>query len=155
MGHYGVLTIRDYSKETSRFTVNYGAVTAVSLPGLLTDWGNLKTATQGIILGVQANETLNIDNTILSTAVPASPFAQRELKIEVSYTGDVSGKTFQVEIPTPDLAALTLNNTDEVLLADGGVMAAFVTAFETIARSPDNDTETVTVVKALVKGRNI
>jgi len=155
MSHYGVLTLRDYSKELSRFTVQYGAVTAVSLPGLLTDWGSLKTAVAGITLGVQAQEILNIDNTILSSAVPVSPFAQRELKIEVSYTGDTSGKTFQIEIPTPDLDALTLNNTDEIVLADGGVMAAFVTAFETIARSPDNDTETVTVVKALVKGRNI
>lgn len=155
MAHYGVLSVRDYSKEKSRFKVNYSAITVGNLGDILSQWGALKTATQAICLGVFASEQLVLDNTILSAALPASPFAQRELKIEVSYVGDVSGKNFQIEIPCPDLAALTLNNTDEVVLADGGVMAAWVTAFETIAKSPDDDTETVTVVQALVKGRNI
>jgi len=155
MTHYGVLTVRDYSKELSRFKVNFTGITVGNLGSILTQWGDLKTATDAIILGVEANEQLVLDNTIISSAVPASPFAQRELKIEVTYVGDTSGKKFQIEIPTPDLAALTLNNTDEVVLADGGVMAAWVTAFQTIAKSPDSDTETCTVIQALVKGRNI
>jgi len=155
MTHYGVLSIRDYSKELSRFTVNFAGITVGNLGDILSQWGALKTATDAIILGVEAKEQLVLDNTILSAAVPASPFAQRELKLEITYVGDTTQKVFQLEIPTPDLAALTLNNTDEVVLADGGVMAAWVTAFETIAKSPDDDTETVTVVQALVKGRNI
>lgn len=155
MSHYGIMTIRDYSKETSRFKVNYDAITVVNLADLLSDWGDLKTATDGIILGVIANEQLVLDNTIISSAVPASAFAQRELKLDIQYVGDTTGKKFNLEIPTPDLANLTLNNTDEVVLADGGIMAAWVTAFEVIARSPDDDLETVTVTQALVKGRNI
>lgn len=155
MPHYGVLTIRDYSKELSRFTVNYTGVTAVNIGDILSQWGALKTATQNVILGVQANEQLVLDNTKLSAAVPASPFAQRELKLLVNYVGNTSGKPFQLEIPTPDLAALTLNNTDEVVIADGGVMAAWVAAFETIAKSPDSDVETVTVTSAFIRGRNI
>jgi hypothetical protein len=155
MSHYGIMTVRDYSKELSRFKVNYDAITVVNLADLLSDWGDLKTATDAIILGVIANEQLVLDNTIISASVPASAFAQRELKLEITYVGDTSGKIFQLEVPTPDLANLTLNNTDEVVLADGGIMAAWVTAFEVIARSPDSDTETVTVTKALVKGRNI
>jgi hypothetical protein len=154
MSHYGTLAIRDNSKELSRFTVNYGAVTAASLPGLLTDWGNLKTAVAGVTIGELANEVLTIDNTVLSSAVPTNPFAQRELKLKVNYVGDTTGKPYHITIACPDLTNLTLNNTDEVLLADGGIMAALVTAMETIMRTPDDDTETVTVVSAYIVGRN-
>lgn len=155
MAHYGVMSIRDYSKELSRFTTFYTGITAANIGDILSQWGTLKTATGNIILGEIASEQLVLDNTKISAAVPSSPFAQRELKILVNYVGNTSQKPFSVEIPTPDLAALTLNNTDEVVLADGGVMAAWVTAFETLAKSPDSDTETVTVTSAFVKGRNI
>jgi hypothetical protein len=155
MSHYGVLTIRDYSKELSRFTVNFTGITTVNIGDILSQWGSLKTATQAIIIGVQANEQLVLDNTTLSAALPTSPYAQREIKLEVTYVGNTSLKKFQLEIPTPNLDALTLNNTDEVVLADAGVMAAWVTAFETLAKSPDSDVETVTVIGAKVKGRNI
>lgn len=149
------MSIRDYSKELSRFTTFYTGITAANIGDILSQWGTLKTATGNIILGEIASEQLVLDNTKISAAVPSSPFAQRELKILVNYVGNTSQKPFSVEIPTPDLAALTLNNTDEVVLADGGVMAAWVTAFETLAKSPDSDTETVTVTSAFVKGRNI
>lgn len=155
MTHYGVLTQRDYSKELSRFKVHFTGITTVNIGDILTQWGALKTATDALTLGVLANETLVLDNTILSADIPASPFAQRELKMQVNYIGNTSQKPFQIEVPCPDLAVLTLNNTDEVVLADGGVMAAFVTAFETLAKSPDSDVETVTVISAYIKGRNI
>lgn len=155
MTHYGVLTVRDYSKELSRFSVNYSPITALNIGDILTQWGALKTATDAIILGVLANEQLVLDNTILSAGVPTSPFAQRELKMVVNYVGNTTGKKFQIEVPTPDLEALTLNNTDEVVLADSGVMASWVTAFETIAKSPDDPAEGVTVTTAFIRGRNI
>ena len=155
MSHYGVLSVRDYSKETSRFTVQFSPITAVNIGDILSQWGSLKTATDAIILGVPSNEQLVLDNTVLSNAVPGSPFAQRELKLEVAYRGNTTGKGFTIEIPTPDLNSLTLNNTDEVVLADGGVMEAWVTAFETLAKSPNDPSENVTVFSARVKGRNI
>lgn len=155
MTHYGTLTFRDYSKELSRTTFNYGAVTVASLPGLLTDWGNLKTAIQGVSIGTLANELLVIDNTLLSGTKPTDPWAQRELKLKVNYIGNTTQKPFHVTIPCVDLDALTLNDSDEVLLADSGVMAALVTAMETIMRTPDDDTETITVTSAFIVGRNI
>lgn len=155
MTHYGVLTLRDYSKELSRFTVFYSPITAVNIGDILTQWGALKTATGNITLGTQAQEQLVLDSTLLSSGFPTNPFAQRELKLEVNYSGNTSNKKFRIEVPTPDLNALTLNNTDEVVLADGGVMAAFVTAFETLAKSPDDPNENVTVNSAFIKGRNI
>jgi hypothetical protein len=48
-----------------------------------------------------------------------------------------------------------VEGSDQVVLADAGEMAAFVTAFEAIGRSPDDDEETVTVLRARIVGRNI
>lgn len=160
IGSSAHLQIRDYAatadeSEISQVNVPSYQIDAANLATWLTGWGALKTALDAIILGVQAKETVTIYDTVLSGAVPASPFAQRELKLLVTYQGDTTLKKFRSEIPTPDLAALTLAAGDSVVLADGGVMAAFVTAFEAIARNPEDDTETVTVIGAKLVGRNI
>lgn len=153
--HYTVTTIRDRSRELSRVKVYNGAITAASLPGFLTEYGALKTALAGITLGVVAKDQWVGDATDLDDSVPTDPFAQREIGLRVHYVGNTNNKSYFITVAAPKLASLTyIGNTDEVLLADGSIMAAFVTAFETIARSPDDDTETVTVTKAEVVGRN-
>lgn len=152
MPHYGTISVRDSSAELSRTAVNFGAVTAVSIAGLLTQWGTLKTAIDGIILGVIASESLVMDATVLSNAMPADENAHRELKWLVTYQGDTSLKKFRLEIPTPD-ATLRVPGSDDVLLTQPAI-AAFVAAFEDVARSPDNDTETVTVLSIKMVGRN-
>lgn len=91
-----------------------------------------------------------LDNPI----TPSNVYAQREMKWLVSYTGDTSGKTFQVEIAAPDLTGNTIANTDMADLTSTD-WVAFIAAFEDYARSPDNGTETVTVVSAKIVGRNI
>jgi len=159
-GSNAYLSVRDYASEAanaelSGVQVPSYQIDAANLATWLTGWGAFKTALDAIILGVQADEKITIYNTTLSAAVPVSPFAQRELKILLRYQGDTTGRKRSVEIPTPDLAALTLVGKDQVLLADGGVMAAFVTAFEAIARMPDNAAETVTVTGAEIVGRNL
>lgn len=101
------------------------------------------------------------DDTVLEQDRPTSNWAQRENKILVTYQGDTSLKLFTIEIPTANLDVLTLSeDSDAIVLVDGdgetpGPMEAFVTAFETIARSPDSDEETVTVLRARYVGRNI
>lgn len=160
VGSSAVLQIRDYADEPqnaelSPIIVPSYQIDAANLATWLTGWGTFKTTTDAIILGVQAQEVINIYNTALSGALPASPFAQRELKIRVSYQGDTSLRKRGIEIPTPDLASLTLTGKDNVVLADGGIMAAWVAAFEAIARMSDDDAEEVTVIGAKVVGRNI
>lgn len=152
MPHYGTLSVRDYSDETSTTRVNFGAVTAVSIGGLLTQWGNLRTAMGNIILGVIGKEQLVMDSTVLSNDQPAASEAQVELKFQFTYEGDTSKKKFRIEVPTPDTDKV-LPGTDIVDLTDTDV-AAFVTAFEAIGRSPDSDTETITVLDARLVGRN-
>jgi hypothetical protein len=151
--HYGNLTVRDYSDETSNFRVNFGAVTAVSIAGLLTEWGNLRTAVTNVILGIIGKESLVMDSTVLDNTTPASQNAQVELKWLLSYEGNTSKKKFSVEIPTPNTSKL-VPGTDMADLADTDV-AALVTAFETVARTPDSDVETVNVLDMRLVGRNI
>lgn len=152
---YGTFTILDYSEEKSVHRIYNGEITAASLPGYLTDFGNYRTALEGIILGTVHKETWVGDDTVLSNSPPANAFAQREIKLLVRYLGDTNNDVYTMEIPTPDLSSLTLLPQDFVDLNDGGIMAAWVGAFEQIARTPDDVTETCTVLSAKVVGRNI
>lgn len=150
--HYGSFSILDYSEEISSFRFNFGAITAISLPGFLTDFGALRTALGNIITGTIQKEAWTGDSTVLSNVPPADPNAQVELKFLLSYEGDTSKKKFRSEIPTPDTSKI-LPGTDEVDMADADI-AAYVTALETIGRSPDSDTETITVLGMRLVGRN-
>lgn len=154
--HTSTFTFLDKSNEKAGMTIHNGPITAITIAGFLTQFGALKSATEAITLGTLHKEMWVGDNTVLSQALPASVWAQREIKALVSYQGNTSLKTFQVEIPTLDLDAITLEvGSDKIVLEDGGVMEAWVTAFEALAKSPDNDAEAVTVLEAHVVGRNI
>ena len=150
--HYGSFTIQDYSEEKSSFRFNIGAITAISIGGFLTQFGNLRTALGNIILGTVQKEMWVGDSTVLTNVPPSDSNAQVELKFLLTYEGDTSKKTFRNEIPTPDTSKV-IAGTDQVDMSDTDV-AAYVTAFETIARSPDDDTETVTVLDMRLVGRN-
>lgn len=154
MGGIVQFTMLDYSNEKSALTIYAGDITAVSLPGFLTDFGALRTAIEAITLGVVQQETWIGDRTVLSNTPPTDPLAQRENKWLVRYVGDTTGKQFGVEIATAELAGghlLPMSDFADLTETD---MAAFVTAFETIARTPDSDLETVTVQSIQFIGRN-
>jgi len=158
--------LRDYSKEDSAVSMHVGAVTAVSLPGLLTQIGTLRTAIDGITLGVVGSEALTAFDSNLSTALPVSEDAQRERKWLVRYVDNLPffddpvnaipnegyKKVFTFEIACADIATRLNANSDEANLANAGI-AAFKTAFEAIARSPYGGT--VTVLKLIAVGRNL
>ena len=142
------LTVNDYDGEKTVTKINTGAVTAVSLPGLLTQIGNLRDAIDDLIIGVEQKETLTVFSTILNQDLPTSEFAQRETKWVVRYHDNTQFfdapvnaipnegylKPFDIEIGTADLSLLENNN--DFLALDGTEAAAFVTAFEAMARSP-------------------
>lgn len=157
----------DYSREKSSFSIITGDVTATSLPGLLTEVGQLRSAIEGITLGVVSDEALRAFNTNLSNTPPASPLAQIESAWLVTYE-DVTaffddpinaipnegyGKLFTLTIPTADIAAAgrLAPNSDEAVLTEAG-MAAFITAFEQTARTPYGGEANVVSVKFV--GRN-
>jgi len=153
MATQNTITINDYSNEKSNFGLTSITVNAGNLAAQQTAAAALVGAVEDLTIGEVVKQTQSL--IILDTpAIPSSPYAQRELKWLVSYVGDTSGKVFQCEIAAPDITDNVVPNSDVADLTSTD-WAAFVTAFESYVRSPDNGTETVTIVGARVVGRNI
>lgn len=147
------IQITDYSNEKSSFAVTSITANAGNLAAQQTAAAALVGAVDDLTIGEVTKQSMNL--VILDTpAIPTSPYAQRELKWYVRYVGDSSGKIFSIEIAAPDITDNVVPNSDVADLASTD-WAAFVTAFESYVRSPDNGTETVTVLDARVVGRNI
>lgn len=166
MAGYGSFTLLDHNREQSTMSFYTGNITAVSLPGTLTDFGALRTAIEGITLGVVSKESLKVFDTPLANDPPADQNAQRERKWLVVYEDSLPffdapvnaipnegyRKRFTCEIGTADIAGRLIPNTDRADLTNTGI-ASFVTAFENIARSPYGGTVNVLEIRAV--GRNI
>jgi len=157
----------DYSREKAAFSIITGDITAVSIAGVLSEIGTLRTAIEGITLGVVSDESLRAFATNLSNTPPASALAQVETNWLVTYE-DVTeffddpvnsipnegfGKLFTLTIPTAEIGAAgrLQVNSDLADLTESG-MAAFVSAFETTARTPYGGD--VNVVSIRHVGRN-
>lgn len=154
MAHYGTLTLLDNNREKSSVTFPTYPTTVISLPDLLIDWGALKTAIDAVTLCTFNREKLVMDDTSLSDVLPVSPWANRELKMRIDYSGDTSGKKFSVTIAGPDMDVLTKEANSDYIDITAGPMPALVTAMETFMRSPDDPAETITVLRAKLVGRN-
>lgn len=157
----------DYSREKSSFSIETGNITGVSLPGVLTEIGTLRTAIEGITLGVVSDEGLRALQTNLSNTPPTNPLAQVESAWLVTFEdilpffddpvnavpNEGFGKLFTLTIPTADIAAAgrLAANSDFAVLTETGI-DAFVDAFETTARSPYGGTVNVVSIKHV--GRN-
>lgn len=147
------IQITDYSNEKSSFGVTSVAATAGNLAAQQALAAALVGATDDLTIGEITKQSMNL--VILDApAIPTSPYAQREMKWLVSYQAASSGKIFQLEIAAPDLTDNTVPNSDVADLSSTD-WAAWVTAFEAYAKSPDNGTEAVSVVKADLVGRNL
>lgn len=151
-------TIVDYNGETSTTTVNVGSVTAVSLPGLLTNIAAWRAAITDVIVGNQRSDRLTAYASNLNPLLPTDPNAQVERKWQLNYVDNTQffdapvnaipnagyGKRFQVEIATAD-ATLVLPNSEYMDISTGPG-AALVEAFEDLARSPYGGAALVTDV---------
>lgn len=144
-------TMLDYSGEKSALAFATGDVTAGTLPGLLTATGTLRTAIEGITLGVVESERLTVFDTQLENVPPANELAQVESAWLVQYEDTVNGKLFNLTIGTADIVGRLLPASDEADLTNTEI-ADFVTAFEATARSPYGNA--VNVTKITFVGRN-
>lgn len=165
MPGYGSFTMLDASREKGTFSFYTGNVTAVSLPGLLTEFGALRTAIEGVTLGVVAKESLKVFDTTLSNTPPADEMARVETAWYVQYQDNLPffddpvnaipnagyGKLFGFTIPTADIEGRMQAGTDFADLTDPGI-EALVTALETTLRSPYGGTIKVVSIEAV--GRN-
>lgn len=152
--HYNTVTLVDYSGEKSTVSVNNGSITALTIAAFLTQFGALKDAIDDITKGVIVGSSWVGDKDTLAATPPTDVFAQRELKWLVRYENVVSHKVYTLEIPTADPTGRLLPQSDKADLADTEI-AAFVTAFEAIARSPENDVDGVNVLDITLVGRNL
>jgi hypothetical protein len=166
MTSQGYLSFLDYDGERSAMSVITGDITAVSLPGFLTQWGALRTATADITIGTITEEAAYVFKTKLANVKPTSENAQRERKWLVTYEDSQDffdpgveaipnagyRKVFNIEIPTADPVGRLKANTDQADLENEDI-AAWITAFEAIARSPYGGT--VNVLEITLVGRNL
>jgi len=152
--HESSFTILDYSNEKSTTKIYNGPITVGTIAGFLTAFGNLRTAIEDIIRGEIASEAWVGDRTVLTSTPPTDEEASREAKWLVRYVGNTSDKIFTLEIATPLKTGNMLPMSDFADLTSTD-MAAFVTAFEAIAKSPEDDTEGVTVQSIQFVGRNL
>lgn len=157
--------IVDYNGESSVFGVEVGNVTAVSLPGLLSNIAALRTAVGALILGNVASDQLRAYKTPGTVGLPGDPNAQVERKWLVTYVDSQPyfdpptnaipnagyGKTFNREIATANAALLVAN--EEFLRTDSDEFINFATAFEAMARSPYGGTVTVQSIELVGRTR--
>ena len=149
------LTLIDYSGEKSTVRIYNGPINAGTYAGYVTAVSDLFDAIMGIALGTRGTELTLAMNDQISVELPTDANAQRERKWLVTYKGNTSEKLFRLEIPTADITGgHLLPNQDIADLTDTD-MAAFVTAFEALARTPDDSAETVTVLSIRHVGRNV
>lgn len=151
---HSIFTLRDYSGETTAVRIYNGDITAISLPGFLTDFGGLRASIEGITLGVMAQEQWVGDLNSLSALSPVNVFAQRELKWLVRYHDTVTQEKAKLEIGTADPTGVMLPASD---FADLTVepMLSFVADFNAFARHPESNVNAVVIDSIQLVGRNI
>jgi len=153
MSTNNLFTINDYSNEKSSFAVTSITANAGNLAAQQTEAAALFAAIEDLTIGALVKQQMSL--IIYDTPeIPTNVYAHREQKWLVTYVGDSSGKEYQSEIAAPDLTDNLNGNSDAADLTSTD-WVAFVTAFEAYARAPDNGTETVTVLRAKLVGRNL
>jgi Ca2+-binding RTX toxin-like protein len=149
------LTIRDYSDELSTVTVPIDDIDELNddIGEVDDELVALASAIDAVTLGNIARQSVTVHETEPANSRPANAFAQRETGLRLYYqTTGAQGYRGTITIPAPDLAALTfVEGSDAIVLADGAVVEALVTALETHMEVRG---EAVTIVRAAVVGRN-
>lgn len=158
------ITFEDYDAEKATMSVNIGPLTALNFTAKRDAVDDLEAALAGITLGQMRKTSIN-EVFAGSVAAVTDQQAQRESKWLVTYRDETDfldvantianvgyGNLYSVEVPTAKLSLLA-NNSDSLILDDGGVVEAFVTAFEAVQNSPTGG-NTVKVISIRHVGRS-
>lgn len=128
------LSLKDNSREIGRTDFNIGDLTAVSLPGALTQMGALTDAIMAIVIGVKVQSRWgDVDNFV--AAPPTSKLAQRGVKWTLQGRDSVTGVPVINHIPTANLTLLPAGDTEDMDLT-AGVGLALKTAYDALVKSP-------------------
>jgi len=147
------VSVRDYSEEASSCRLHVPTIDATNHDAVVTSASALYNAVEDIVDGIVNKYTLIHSVTKISNVMGSSDVeSRRERKMMVQYQDDTTLEVYTVEIPSPNMSLLTYDGrTDKILLADTGAMAAFVTAMEANAVSPNGNS--ITIIGAYVTGR--
>lgn len=151
--HFGSFTFLDASTEKSSMTFNYGEITVGTIAGFLTQYGAFRTAVAAVSIGALVGDQWVGDKTKYSNVPPTDMDAQRERKFLVIYEDDTTLALYRMEIPCADYALTDVfdGQTENVDLAQTEI-AAMVTAFEALCKSPEGNAVTVVSIRGV--GRN-
>lgn len=156
MGSKVTYTLLDVANKRTTFELFGPTLTSANYDAQIAEVTGIRAALDDITLATVSKEDVLSKTTAISSAVPGSPYAKRQLKVLVSMHGATSGEKFYFTFGAPDLGALTLeSNGENIQLADAGVMAAFVSAIEGFCVNPEDETDLAVVDEAILVGRNI
>jgi hypothetical protein len=146
------MTFLDRSRENSNVSLNIPSVTVSNINTILTNGVPvaLSDAISEMSLCTKIVEAVTLPALRYDAITPASPYAQREIGVRVSYQDTVTLSKYGVTIPGADLATLGQPDTDLIAM-DNAVFSAFVTAFEAAVVSPAGNA--VTVLSGRIVGR--
>jgi len=150
------LAFLDHSGEQSRISVPLPVVSAGNIVAVLAGLDILAADTlfftiRALSLCNPVKSEVVLAPTTYAYSIPTSAYAQRELGLLVTYQDDVTMEKFRITIPGPDWSVLGNSNSDYVNTS-AVTWIAFVTAFESLARSPNGNA--VTVLSGRLVGRN-
>lgn len=148
--------IRDYDKEGSGFSLLTPAITSVNINDYVAAGtgaiDEMVTALNALVIGTIEKTRLVSHEEVVSTALPGSPLAQREVKALVGYHDSITGERYTFTIPTIDLTLLSATRSGEFDITTGA-WATFVGVLEASYVSPDGNLMVVDYAKHV--GRNI
>lgn len=140
----------DHSGERKSIPMFSGELTAISLPGFLSAFGDLQDAMDAVTLGTRS-ETQWGELTTNSNTPPSDKNAQVETEMLVYCKGATSESPWSFRIPTVDYTKFNYANPpagDFVILSGAGATAetiALVDAIQAVCKMPDDETEAVVV----------
>jgi hypothetical protein len=140
----------DYSGERKSVQLFAGEITAVSLPGFLTELSDLEDALNAVTLGTESKSSWGAE-TILSNTRPTDKDAQVETEMLVTYQDATTEAPYSFRIPTVDYTAFNYADPpagDSVILRGAGASAAttaLIDAIEAIGKSPSDDSHAIVV----------
>ena len=143
---------RDFSDEKSTSSMTTVQLTAGNVVATLGLLDALLGAMSAITEGNAESSRVTFRAQEENPGRPTSESAQRERKWLVFYHDDTTAKKYRMEIPTAWLTDNMVPGTDLADLAATNI-AAFVTAFEAVAKDPDTGLNDVIIDKIQHVGR--
>ena len=135
MSNRVTFTYLDFSGEKSSWSCVGTDLSGANFDAQQALVSNLQTAANGLLQGTLNKTTQSIIEDGSGT-LPASATAQREVKILASYTDNVTGRSYNSELPCPDFTIADIIQGTDVLDLTETASAAFKVAFEAFARAP-------------------